>query len=478
MAAGFVSTAWLARMLGPEAYGIIGFGAAFVSYFALVVVFGTDHFGTREIASEPEKTEALVSRILGARLMLLLVVGVAYLGVISAIDRPRDVSIVMAIQLLGLLSAAATVDFLFQGKQQMGPIALRQGAAALAALAAVLLLVGGPDDVFAAAAIPFSAMLISALALSWFAHRRVAPLRVSLRPDGLKGVLASSAPLLLAGLMSLVFLNADVVMLGFMRTEEEVGIYSGMGRLFILSMFVGHIVSAAFAPALAADAADLDTRRATYFRHIRIVVFLGAPVCAAIAAFPDWAILVVFGEKFGDGAPILTLLGIAAVLAYACMAPLTALVSWRDQTAQMYILAAVAAANVGLNFWLIPAHGGFGAAIATLAAQVLMFVLLIARVRAKFGLFGFIPAAGAVACSVIAFSLARIGLSAWAPGSDAFAVWIMPLLMVFTGAAIYIAFAFAAGIIRHADLTAVLYVLRNRDAANGNIQGTDIPHGQ
>ena len=184
MAAGFVSTAWLAHMLGPEAYGIIGFGAAFVSYFALVVVFGTDHFGTREIASEPEKTEALVSRILGARLVLLLVVGVAYLGVISAIDRPRDVSIVMAIQLLGLLSAAATVDFLFQGKQQMGPIALRQGAAALAA---VLLLVGGPDDVFAAAAIPFTAMLISALALSWFAHRRVAPLRVSLRPDGLKG---------------------------------------------------------------------------------------------------------------------------------------------------------------------------------------------------------------------------------------------------------------------------------------------------
>ena len=278
--------------------------------------------------------------------------------------------------------------------------------------------------------------------------------------------------------MSLVFLNADVVMLGFMRTEEEVGIYSGMGRLFILSMFVGHIVSAAFAPALAADAADLDTRRATYVRHIRTVVFLGAPVCAAIAAFPDWAILVVFGDKFGDGAPILTLLGIAAVLAYAYMAPLTALVSWRDQTAQMYILAAVAAANVGLNFWLIPAYGGFGAAIATLAAQALMFVLLIARVRAKFGLFGFIPAAGAVACSVIAFSLARIGLSARAPGSDAFAVWIMPLLMVFTGSAIYIAFAFAAGIIRRVDLTDVLYVLRNRDAANGNIQGTDIPHGQ
>ena len=109
MATGFVSTAWLARMLGPEAYGILGFGTAFVSYFALAVVFGTDLYGTREIASSPEKMPALLSRILGARLILLLLVGVIYIGVISGIDRPRDVIIVMFIQILGLLSAAMTV---------------------------------------------------------------------------------------------------------------------------------------------------------------------------------------------------------------------------------------------------------------------------------------------------------------------------------------------------------------------------------
>ena len=477
MAAGFVSTAWVARMLGPEAYGIIGFGTAFVSYFALAVVFGTDLYGTREIASTPEKTETLVSRILGARLILLVGVGVIYLGVISAIDRPRDVTIVMLIQLLGLLSAAATVDFLFQGHQRMGPMALRQGGAALAALVAVLFLIGGPKDVFVAAAIPFSAMLLSALVLAAFAHRRVTRLRVSFGMTGLKEVLASSAPMLLAGLMSLVFLNVDVVMLGFLWPAEEVGIYAGMGRLFVLSLFVGQIVSAAFAPTLAADASDADTMRATYYRHIRIVVFLGAPVCAAIVAFPEWTVQVVFGEKFLSGAPILMLLGVAAVLSYACMAPLTALVAWRDQTAQMFILAAVAAANVGLNFWLIPLHGGIGAAIATLAAQAVMFNLLLARVRSKFGLFGFAPAAGAVACSVIAYSLAWVALSAMAPGKDAFSIWVLPLIMVFVGLAIYIALTFAAGIVRRVDLRAVMYVVRNRDTANANVQEPDIHHG-
>ena len=140
---------------GPEAYGILGFGTAFVSYFALAVVFGTDLYGTREIASSPEKMPALLSRIMGARLILLLLVGVIYIGVISGIDRPRDVIIVMFIQILGLLSAAMTVDFLFQGVQRMGPVAIRQGAAALAGMIAVLIVVRDPGDVFAAAAIRF-----------------------------------------------------------------------------------------------------------------------------------------------------------------------------------------------------------------------------------------------------------------------------------------------------------------------------------
>ena len=194
----------------------------------------------------------------------------------------------------------------------MGPVAIRQGAAALAGMIAVLIVVRDPGDVFAAAAIPFSAMLISAVLLGVYADRRIAPVRFSFQLAGLKDVLHST-PILLAGLMSLVFLNVDVVMLGFLRSAEEVGIYAGMGRLFVLSMFVGHVVSAAFAPALAATASNPEEKRDTYYRHIRIIVFIGAPVCAGIIAFPDWVIKVVFGEQFIPGAPILALLVMAAI---------------------------------------------------------------------------------------------------------------------------------------------------------------------
>ncbi|MEE2997354.1 MAG: flippase [Pseudomonadota bacterium] len=477
MAAGFVSTAWLARMLGPELYGIIGFGTAFVSYFALSVVFGTDLYGTREIAAAPGRTQILFSRILSARLILLFVVGLIYVGVILVIDRPRQVSVVMFIQLLGLLSAAMTVDFLFQGHQRMGPPAIRQSAAALLGMIAVLILVNGPNDVFAAAAIPFSVMCFSAFLLGVFTHRRVVRLGFSFNRRGLRDVFCGSAPLLLAGLMTLVFLNVDVVMLGFLRSAEETGIYAAMCRLFLLSMFVAHIVSSAFSPALAAAGRNLEQMRAIYYRYIRIVIFLGAPICAAMVAFPAWVTLVVFGEEFVEGAGTLSLLQIAAIISYACMAPLTALVSWREQKAQMTILAMVALTNVCLNYWLIPAYGGIGAAIATLAAQGVMFALLVSRVRSKFGLFGFGTPAVAVVCSFVAFFGARFLAEFLLLISDIFSVWLLPLFMVVAALGCYLVLTYAAGVFRRSDLTAVIYVLRNRDGKNSDMEGSGPANG-
>ena len=53
MVTGFVSTAWVARSIGPEGFGIIGFGTAFVSYFALFIVLGDGLLRQSRDSSEP-----------------------------------------------------------------------------------------------------------------------------------------------------------------------------------------------------------------------------------------------------------------------------------------------------------------------------------------------------------------------------------------------------------------------------------------
>ena len=312
--------------------------------------------------------------------------------------------------------------------------------------------------------------------LALFADRRIERLRISFSRTGIKDVLISSVPIMLSGVMSTVLLNVDVVMLGFIRTVEEVGIYAGMARLFVLSTFAAHIISVAFAPALAAES-DKEDRRRIYYRYLRILIFIGAPLSAAIVAFPEWLVILVFGAGYLEGAPILALLGFAAVLSHLTIAPLTALIAWRDQTAQMIILSAVAISNVALNFGLIPIYGGIGAGIATLIAQALMLGLLVYRVRSKFGFFGFGPAAGAIGCAGVAF-IVVIFAAKLLSGADGFSShWTLPLLMVFAGSGIYIGFTLFFGVVRRGDVIALTYVLRNRDPDNRNLNEADPTDG-
>jgi O-antigen/teichoic acid export membrane protein len=100
---GLASMAYLARTLGPETFGILGFGTAVIAYFGHLVVLGSDFYGSREIARHPEDAAWLVSRIVGLRLFTSVAALVLFGLVIWLIDQPATVKIVMAIQGIGLI---------------------------------------------------------------------------------------------------------------------------------------------------------------------------------------------------------------------------------------------------------------------------------------------------------------------------------------------------------------------------------------
>jgi O-antigen/teichoic acid export membrane protein len=195
MVAGFFSTAWVARSLGPEGYGIIGFGAAFISYFAIIVVLGTDYYGNREIAQNPDKAQALAAKIIGLRLVLATVALTIYLAVIYFIDRSQPVKIVMLTQAIGLIFTVIAIDFIFEGRQRMRAIAVRIGGSSVVSLVCILLFVRGSEDVYVAAAIPVMATAIGTVWLVGLAHKKIVPLRISFNRLALTTVFKDCAPI-------------------------------------------------------------------------------------------------------------------------------------------------------------------------------------------------------------------------------------------------------------------------------------------
>jgi O-antigen/teichoic acid export membrane protein len=452
MMAGFFSTAWVARSLGPEGYGIIGFGTAFISYFGLMVILGTDYYGNREIAQNPDKAQALAAKIIGLRFVLATVTLTIYFAIIYFIDRSQPVKIVMMIQAIGPVFTVIAIDFIFEGRQRMRAVAVRVGGSSVLSLVCILLFVRGSEDVYVAAAIPVLATAIGTVWLVGLAHKQIVPLRISLDRQALTTVFKDCAPIAISGFMATLFLNIDIVMLGFLRSEAETGLYTGMARLYILAFALGNLVTAAFRPAIAAAFPEPGAMVRQYGANMTMVVLFGFPIVAGVIAFPGEIVGLVFGAGFAAGADALVILQIAGLFGYISIAAATALIAWHDQLAQMWCHAAVAVINIVLNIFLIPRYGIEGAAWATLIAQLVMLLCFTGRLQLKFSVGVWRPVLILVPCAALAFWLAR-QFTDWVQDWPSIVALFAGLTL---GTLIYIGLAFICRIISFSDISKLI----------------------
>ena len=68
----FIAYGYLAKRLGPEAFGINAYMYATMLFFGSLADFGLRIFGAREIAAHPDEVEKKVSTILSLKLVFMM----------------------------------------------------------------------------------------------------------------------------------------------------------------------------------------------------------------------------------------------------------------------------------------------------------------------------------------------------------------------------------------------------------------------
>ena len=401
--AGLVTTAWLARALLPEAFGVIGWGVAVIGYLGLLVNFGIDRHALRLISRAPDGIRDIAGAVLGVRLVLAAILYVVWIGFIMLLDRDPLVTTVFAVQGLGLFVTAITLDFAFQAVERMGINAARQIAASLLGLAGALLLVAGPDDVALAAAVTVGATGLATIgALAAFRGRYGLP-PLAWQPGRWRGMLRASAPVALAGILTTIYITADLVMLGFMADAHEVGLYSASARLAVMAVVPASIAGAAFLPQLAAARDDPSRRNRIAARHAAPVLVVGAALAALAIAYPSHLLGIVFGEAYLPATATLALLLGASAVTCLRLCHDSALLAWDFDRERLMTLGGAAALNIALNLVMIPRYGGYGAAMATLAAEATAFLSMAALAWLRAGLNLAVPVlAGCLLAAVLA----------------------------------------------------------------------------
>lgn len=191
----------------------------------------------------------------------------------------------------------------------------------------------------------------------------------------------------LVNTLNLVYIKADVVMLGTIAGTESVGIYSIASKFSELLRFFLAIVYLVVSPMIADMWATgkLKELQSIATRSARGVLALGLPMVVVFWFLGEW-ILGFYGVEFKAGYHALLILSVGQLFNLACGIGANLLLMTGHERATFWGLLLSTVVNLSFNTLLIPSMGMNGAAIATVLGVVVWNVILLILVWRKLGI--------------------------------------------------------------------------------------------
>jgi O-antigen/teichoic acid export membrane protein len=359
------------RMLGPAAYGQLGFASAVAGFFGLLASPGFSTYALREAAKNSDRVSFLVKHVLGAR--IVFAAGTyALLAVFTLFFAPHDGQTRLLILLSGLAFVAGTLDtqWIFAARSRMSMIAVQGALAQLAYAGLILALVRGSGDAWIIPTATFISLGLSTLFI-WLPARREYHIPLpEISPQAWKMFLPICLVMGFSSLMSMIYDQIDVVMLKYFRADLELGAYVATYALMTMAMSFLPILSRVFLPLLSETAASRGDAQNKYLGWLgNATVGLAMPIAAGGFILAAPLTQFILGSQYSGSGTLfrwLTLTIVTATAASYCGAQL--IPNGREKK---YFVAVLAGAftNVVLNLLLIPKYGAVAAAFTTAFSQ-------------------------------------------------------------------------------------------------------------
>jgi O-antigen/teichoic acid export membrane protein len=365
---------WIARYLGPAQYGLLSFSLAFVSLFTAIATLGLPNVIVREFVNRPHDRDIII----GTAFFLRLIGGVAAAILVVAgvfLVRPDDQLSRLIVTILSFQLVAKSSEVIknwFESKvRSKYTVFAELGAYLVVAITKIaLILVEAPLMYFVWAYLfqfVLTAVLLFIMYFLTFGTPKWLP-----RIQEAQRLLKESWPLIISGLVIMIYMRIDQVMIGQMLDDESVGIYSVAVRLSEIWYFIPTAIAASVFPNLLKTRQQSKTR---YHEKLQMLldtlVVLSLMIAVPMTFLATGIVSLLFGSEYSGAGPVLSIHIWAAVFVFMAMATSKWRLAEGLQYQSAYRNPTGAALNVGLNFLLIPKYGITGAAVASLAAQAL-----------------------------------------------------------------------------------------------------------
>jgi O-antigen/teichoic acid export membrane protein len=366
----FVSVIYLARSLGAQGFGKINFATAILAYFMLLVNLGLDTYGIREIARDKERMKKYINNILTIKFLSSVFAFLLVAVFVYFLPKPPETKKLILFFGFSLFTFSFTIDWVFMGIQEMKYIALAHITQNLLYVALIVSLVKMPAQILSIPFLQVGSALVAILILMTVFVRKYGSFKLDFNFGFWKHILSQAFPMALSIIAIQIYLNFDTVMLGFMKSEGEVGWYNAAYKVISVLLLGGCIYYNTIFPVMS----NLYKKSLEKLKHLMqftlsLMILVIVPMLFLGTLFAAQIIGLIYGDGYQESAVVFQILlwSVAAVLLNGLFG--RCLLGCDRQKYHLLCVSAGTLVNLILNFLLIPPLGIKGAAIATVVAE-------------------------------------------------------------------------------------------------------------
>lgn len=365
---------YAARILGVAGYGVFSYALSLAGFFAIFADIGLTPLLTRESARNPEKRTEYLGTALSIKFIFVVISALLILFVapiFAKLEGARELFYVI----IFLFAFDTLRDFFFGYTRSIEKMEIEAGVNVVTNLA--ILVLGGGALLLAPSTKLLTMGYTAGSAIGLFAvifvlRNHLRKIFSSFRRELVKPILTEAWPFALAGLLGTIMLNTDMLMLGWLKGADEVGLYSAAQKIVLLVyLFPGYLIVSLFPSLSRLAQADNERFRAIFEKGIKAMFLLAFPLAVGGILLAPLIISFLYGDAYSPAAPAFTILLLTFFLVFPGTLISNAVFAYNRQKLFMGFIGLGALANVVLNYFLIPPYGIFGSAIATIGSQFL-----------------------------------------------------------------------------------------------------------
>lgn len=374
----FAETMYVTRIFLPELYGRASYALTVAGYFVMFARLGMPIYAVRTCAekrNDPEALNRTFNELWSAGLVTSALSALVFLIAVFAVPSLRQNSALFLIAGCSVLLEAFDCEWLYRGLEKFRLLALISLCCKAACFFCCVLFLRSRQDLLKFACFSVLGSCGSFLICFFLRGKMVTgPLRFSLKTEHFKPILV----FFMMNCAVTIYANFDLVMLGAMKTETEVGLYTIAAKAKAVLAITSGLVSNSLLPVASGLWRDGERER---FRSLsaKTVVTVGAvQTCVAAAAFvfAKQIILILGGSDFLGAVPAfrMLLLSIPPIAASNILGGQVLIPAGQEKK---LLRAEIAGAvfNLLANLIAIPRYSIVGAAFTTVVSEVIVWLL-------------------------------------------------------------------------------------------------------